>query len=98
MTFVKVNKLLDKSVDKAGIQSDLDSAKILIEFSSIAQKVFGQAVMKKIKPLYLKKGTLTLACLSSVLADKLKKQERKILEELNRPYREKVVEKLRFLV
>jgi len=97
MSFIKLEQLLNKSVKKAGITDHLDSAKILVEFSEVAKKVFGESIMKKIKPLNLKNGTLSIACLSSVLGEKLKAQERKVLEELNRPYREKVVERLRFL-
>jgi len=98
MTFVKLENLLDKSIKKAGIGKQLDSSKILDEFNQVGQKVFGEATMKKIKPLYLKNNTLSVACLSSVLAERLKSQERRVLEELNRPYKEKVVERLRFLV
>ena len=98
MTFVKLEQLLPKSVKKADITNQLDSAKILVEFNEVAKKVFGESIMKKIKPLYLKNGTLSVACLSSVLGERLKNQERKVLAELNRPYREKVVERLRFLV
>ena len=98
MTFVKLEKLLDKSVAKAGIKKQVESVRILNNFSKVGEKFFGRQAMKKIKPLYLKNGTLTLACISSVLAEKIKAQERKVLEELNRSYKEKVVEKLRFLV
>lgn len=98
MTFVKVGHLLPKSIKKAGIASQLDSVKILEEFNQVAKKVFGPEVMKKIKPLYLKNGTLAVACLSSVLGEKLKSQEKRVLVELNRPYKENVVERLRFLV
>jgi hypothetical protein len=98
MPFVKVEKILPKSVKKAGIFSQLVSVKILDEFPLVIEKMFGPAVMKKIKPLYLKNGTLSIGCLYTVLAQQLKADEQKILAELNRPYRKKIVERLRFLV
>lgn len=98
MSFVKLENLLDRSVKKAGLKSQIESVKILDEFNEIGEKVLGEKIMKKIKPLYLKNSTLSIACLSSVLAEKLKSQERRMLEELNRPYKKKVVERLRFLV
>ena len=98
MAFIRIRHLLDKSIKKAGINKQLDSVKILGEFNKVGQKMFGEQVMKKIKPLYLKDNTLSVACLSSVLAEKLKARERRVLAELNRPYKRKVVERLRFLV
>lgn len=98
MTFVKLEQLLPKSIKKAGISHQLDSLKILEEFNKVAKKIFGEEVMKKIKPLYLKNGTLSIACLSSVLGERLKSQEKRVLAELNRPYKKEMVERLRFLV
>lgn len=98
MSFVKVEKILPKSVKKAGISGELAANKILEEFPLAIEKLFGPAVMKKIKPLYLKNGTLSIGCLSTVLGQELKADEPMILAELNRPYGRKVVERLRFLV
>jgi len=98
MPFVKLEKLLPKSVKKAGIQSQLDSAKILESFNQVIEKFFGPAAAKKIRPLSLNNGSLSIACLSSVLAQRLKSQERMILEAVNRPYKQKIVTRLRFLV
>lgn len=98
MTFIKLENLLGRSIKKAGITNQLDSVKILEEFDEVGQIFLGKQVMKKIKPLDLKDGTLFIACLSSVLAEKLKGKEGRILEELNRPYKTKVVEKLKFIV
>jgi hypothetical protein len=98
MPFIKIEKLLPKSVKKAGIKKQLDSAKILADFGEIGSQVFGPEAIKKIKPLYIKDGTLTITCLSSVLAQKLKAQEKRLIWELNRPYHRKIIERLRFLV
>ncbi len=98
MPFIKVGQLLNKSVKKAGITKQLDSVKILNDFNDLGRQIFGEEIMKKIKPLYLKEGTLAVACLSSVLAEKLKVSEKGFLAKLNRPYKKKIVERLRFLV
>jgi len=42
MPFVKLEKLLPKSVKKAGIQSQLDSAKILESFNQVIEKFLTQ--------------------------------------------------------
>jgi len=89
---------LDKSIKTAGIGGQIDSVKIIDRFIPVAQKFFGPGAINKLKPLSLKNGTLTVNCLSSVFAQQLKADEARILAELNRPYRKKIVERLRFLV
>ncbi|MAF13396.1 MAG: hypothetical protein CMI53_00680 [Parcubacteria group bacterium] len=98
MALINLKNLLDKSIKKAGISKNLEAFKILDEFNGVIESIFGEAVRKKIKPLMVEDGTLSVACLSSVLAEKIKTKERIILEELNRPYRAKVVVHLKFII
>ena len=53
--------------------------------------------MKKIKFLSCKDGTLTIACLSSVKAEKIKKHEKAILWKLNKSFGKKVVDRIKLL-
>lgn len=86
-----------KSIKKAGIKNQLNSAEILKDFMPKMKNIFGDSIAKKIKPMHLKDGTLYIACLSSVLSQDLKSQENRILNELNRNYSTKVVQRLKFL-
>ncbi len=97
MAFSPIKKILPKAVKNAGIGVKLDEAKILAKFEQTASAVFGESVLKKMKPLYIKDGTLYLACLSDLLAEQIKRQERRFLFELNRPLGKGVIEKIRFL-
>lgn len=97
MTFVNIKKILPKSVKSAGISVKLDEAKILAHFEEVAVKIYGDQVLKKMKALHIKDGTIYLACLSDLLAQQIKNQERRFLFELNKPLGKSVIEKIRFL-
>ena len=64
---------------------------------AVIEKSFGPQAAGKVKPLYLKDSVLTVACLSSALVAAITEQQRRLIEELNRPYRQAVVEQIRFL-
>ena len=97
MTFTPISKIIPKAVKTAGITIKLDEAKLLENFDKVAVAIFGERVLKKIKPLYIKNGTLMVACLSDILAENIKHAEKKFLYELNKPFRKGVIEKIRFL-
>jgi len=97
MTFTRINKIIPKAVKTAGLTVKLDEAQLLANFNDVAVMIFGDRVLKKIKPLYIKDGTLMVACLSDILAENIKRQERRFLFELNRPFHKGVIEKIRFL-
>lgn len=97
--FIKLNKLLDKSIKKAGLEKQVVSASILEKFSKVAEEIFGKGITEdKIRPLYLKNNTLTVACLSATMAQELKSHEQEILEKVNKENIGEKVERLRFLV
>ena len=97
MPFAKLESLLDHSVRKAGIGSKLEHSKLLDEFLAVIAEQFGPAAAAKVKPLYYANGTLTVACLSTPLVNAISAAQRQVLEALNRPYRRKVINQLRFL-
>lgn len=98
MTFQKLENLLPKSVKKAGIVNQVSAAIVCDKFIKVLNEVFDERVTKKVKPMYIKNKTLTIAVLNSVLAQEIKLHEPEILEKLNEKGKEKVVESLRFLV
>ncbi|MDD2807890.1 MAG: DUF721 domain-containing protein, partial [Patescibacteria group bacterium] len=69
----------------------------LEDFFVLTKKILGPEVDRKLKPLYIKEGTLQIACLSTVLAERLKNQEDEIIKALNKPYGREVVSRLKFL-
>ncbi|OGY50181.1 MAG: hypothetical protein A2951_02675 [Candidatus Buchananbacteria bacterium RIFCSPLOWO2_01_FULL_56_15] len=97
MPFIRLEQLLNRSVKQAGLTPKLAHSKVLEEFTAVIEKSFGPQAAGKVKPLYLKDSVLTVACLSSALVAAITEQQRRLIEELNRPYRQAVVEQIRFL-
>lgn len=63
---------------------------ILIEFFGVESKRFAQAV-------YFKDRTITITCLSSVMAQEIKLNEKKIIVAINNKLGGQTVEKIRYL-
>ncbi|MFA6254440.1 MAG: DciA family protein [Patescibacteria group bacterium] len=97
MTLVKIDKLLPKSIKKAGLTNQLAAKDFLNQFQEAGELVFGESVMKKIKPLKCEGGILTISCLSSVLSQDLKAREKTLIWQLNRFFGQRVVEKIKIL-
>lgn len=97
MSFVKLNRLLPQSIKKAGLTSQLAAKDFLNQFQEAGELVFGESVMKKIKPLKCEAGILTISCLSSVLAKDLKAREKKLIWQLNRFFGRKIIDKIKIL-
>lgn len=71
---------------------------ILEEFNKIVNNLLGKPASKKVKPLYLKNKTLTVAALSSVLAQELRLNEGQIIRRLNEKFGKELIIKLRYLI
>jgi len=98
MSLTPLNNLLGRSLKKAGIARQVASAMVLGEYSKIIDRIFGEEISKKIKPLYVKDKVLTVACLHSVLAQELKFKEREILHEINHGSNFSIIESIRYLL
>jgi len=98
MAWQKLENLLPKSIKKAGVDSQVSAAVICDDFIKVLSEVFDERVTKKVKPMYIKNKTLTIAVMNSVLAQEIKLHEPEILKKMNVPGKEKIVERLRFLV
>lgn len=97
MPFIKLEKILSRSIKKSGLQDSLDSVKIFEVCLEVIAEIMGDEVKIKVKPLKLDQGILELACMSNLTMDKCKKYEARILFELNRPFHRKVVNKIKFI-
>ncbi|MBU1164006.1 DUF721 domain-containing protein [Patescibacteria group bacterium] len=98
MAWQKLENLLPKSIKKAGVDSQVGVAVICDDFIKVLSDVFDERVTKKVKPMYIKNKTLTIAVMNSVLAQEIKLHEPEILKKMNKHGEEKIIERLRFLV
>jgi len=96
--FHPLKNLLPKSLERSKIGRQVEIAMVLEEFTKVVSQMFGEKTGKKVRPMYLKNKIITVATLSSVLAQELKLNEIKIIKKINEKFGREVVERLRYLV
>ncbi len=96
MSFTPLKKLVDDSVNRAGIKDDVEASLAIDAAQKIFNEMFGEDVGKLMKPLYVKRGVLTVSCVSSVAAQELKLRDREIIKKLQERIGKPLVERLRF--
>jgi len=87
---------LKKSINKAGINEQVKAAQICQFWQEVIKSIFGQKVAEKSQAIRFKNGALTVAVLSSVLAQEFKFKEGEIKDEINKKVGYKLVGKIRF--
>ena len=94
--FIKIEKVLFKSLKKNGILDKIDQGQIFDVAVNVIADILGSQAVNKIQPLRIENKTLYLASLSDIFAQRIKKYEKKILWELNTPFHRQVIAKIRF--
>ncbi|MBI4262249.1 DUF721 domain-containing protein [Candidatus Uhrbacteria bacterium] len=98
MSFTPIKSILPGSADRSGMKDEIEAQLVLDSFLVAVRRELGDRVADKLKPLYVKNGTLTVSCLSSVLASELKLKEKRIIERVNTLQKKDVVQRLRFFL
>ena len=93
-----IKDILQSSLQKAGIADQVNAAMVCNEFNRIMEEVFGKQISEKVKALYVKNRTLTLAVMSSAVGQELKLREQELIQKLEKKVGKNRVERLRFLV
>ncbi len=100
--FKDIKTLLPRSVKRAGLTKKVLAAGALKVFQSEAKKILDDDLTAGVKPLYIRRGVLTVATLSSLAAKKLQENEKKILRKINRIFDDKndetEVKKIKYLI
>lgn len=97
MGFTKLDQLLSRSVKKSGIGRKLAAAKTLEDFQRMAVDWYGPDALKKIKPIEVRNGALVVACLSSVLSQRLRDNESRICRLLTKGSPECRIDRLKII-
>ena len=91
-----INNDLKKSIQKAGIGREMEAFQICEFWEKTIEVIFTKEIAEKSQAIKYKNGTLTVAVLSSVLAQEFKFKEKEIKEEINKEIRYNAVRKIRF--
>lgn len=68
------------------------------EANKLLISIFGEPAKNNCQAMSVKNKILSVACLSSVLEEKIKLREKEIINSLNKKLGDMVIEKIRFLV
>ena len=93
-----LKKLLWKSINKAGIARQVEAALVVEKAQILINDILPEQENKSAKVLYLKDQILTIACLSSAVAQEIKLNEPQIINRLNQQFNKETVKRLRFLL
>ena len=98
MSFSEIGKILNKSFkNQSGLAKSIQASLVCEEFDKILEEKWGNVAKGKAKAMYFKDKILTIASLSSVMAQEIKLHEREILDQLNSKFNG-MVERFRYLV
>jgi hypothetical protein len=98
MSFSAISSILNNTVkQQKGLSAQVTAALVCEEFDKIVRQIWGEIGATKVKALYLKDNVLTIASLSSVMAQEIKLNEREILSALNDKFKG-VVERIRYVI
>ncbi|OGH64216.1 MAG: hypothetical protein A2821_03955 [Candidatus Magasanikbacteria bacterium RIFCSPHIGHO2_01_FULL_41_23] len=97
MTFTPLGDTLKNKIDKNSILGrQLESAGSIEAAETVLREMFGD-LANQAKPLFLKNRTLTVSCASSAIAQEIRVNQVKIVENINAKLGKNEVDRIRYL-
>ena len=97
MSFANISDILSKRINKPGLAKQITAALVCEEFDKLIFSTWGDKIKDMAQTMYLKDNILTVACLSSTIAQELKLREGELIKQINDKFGHDVVERLRLL-
>lgn len=94
MAFIKINRLLNKSVGRAKIRDKVEASLVMEEFLRQLEKLFGKQISRKVKPVSLKNQVLKVSVMSSVLTAEIKLKQKILIASINSKFGKTLVKKI----
>lgn len=82
---------------QSSLMRGVSGAMAVEEASRLLIGIFGTTARNACQVMPINNHILSIACLSSVLEDEIKKREKEIVDSINKKFGECVVQKIRFL-
>ena len=92
-----LGNILQSSPSRSPLVKGVQAAMVVEAANNLIRDFWGEAGERYARALYVKSKILTIACLSSSMAQEIKLREREIVEKLNRSQGAKMIEKVRCL-
>jgi predicted nucleic acid-binding Zn ribbon protein len=92
-----IKNILSRRPDKSPLMRQVRAAMVLEMVKEFLIKEFGDKVLDKARPMYVKDKILNIACLSSVLSQEIRYKEQDILKLVNEEFGKNTVERVRYI-
>jgi len=84
MGFTEIKHILPSMLKRHGIKNQVDEKRIIAKFEEVKDVMFEKRDADQIKAIYVKWGTLSVACLSESAVQMLKTRERDVIDIINK--------------
>ena len=95
--FNDLGSLLPQAVKRAGINKQVDSAKLIELAEETLREQLSPEVAKELKPAFIQNGQLAIAALSPIAAQELQFREQEVIEKVNKKTGRQAVKRLKYL-
>ncbi len=96
MSFIDLKNLLPQSLARNRIKPQVEASNVLVESKKIIEQVWGKEVANLIEPKYVKEMVLYISCNSPTAANALSLAKKKLVEEINKVCKEKLIKDIVF--
>jgi len=90
--------LSNKFIQSGPLKKQLEDSQVVEEAKVVLSNLFGEELALATNPLFVKNRTLTISCASSAMAQEIRLNQTKIVEELNKKLGRNEVDRIRYLV
>ena len=90
--------ILKKQMKQSSVGQRITATLVVEKANQVVKDMFGPGVIKYVQAVYFKEKVIALTCLSSVMAQEIKLNEKRIIAEINEKLEALVVEKIRYLI
>lgn len=93
-----IKQTLARRIKQSGIARQVSTALLIEDFKKMFEDKLGENASKRIKPLYIKNRILTVACLSSVIAQEINFHKMEFINEINKKNDAETIHDIRFIL
>ncbi len=93
-----LRSLLQKSIERAGINKQVEAHQVVRAFNELSPKILGDKLKDGVMAINVRDKILSVACLSSIMAQELRFKEKEIIDALNEKFEKEVVKKIKYVL
>lgn len=98
MAMKSLGDILKKQMKQTPVWKQLSATMVVEKANEVIKEIFGEASIKFAQAIYFKEKTIAITCLSSVMAQEIKLNEKKIISSINSKLEAVAIEKVRYLL